>query len=117
MLSSQRAWHSLKVETGVRPGLAVKLLLMRPKGNTEMTANYYSKDDKAQSLIGKRIQIPVHYNLWMQGARYGTVTGFRHSKTPGTSDYVLVKMDHPQVKRRLKLWRMDWDYATVYPTI
>jgi hypothetical protein len=81
-----------------------------------MTANYYSKDDKAQSLIGKRIQIPVHYDLWMQGARYGTVTGFRHSKTPGTSDYVLVKMDHPQVKRRLKLWRMDWDYATVYPT-
>jgi hypothetical protein len=25
-----------KVETGVLPGLAVKLLLMRPKGNTEM---------------------------------------------------------------------------------
>lgn len=64
------------------------------------------------ALVGKRIEIPVHYDLWMRGARFGRVTAFRNGK-PGQSDYVLVKMDHAQVKRRLKLWRLDWDYAKV----
>lgn len=63
-----------------------------------------------RDLIGQRIEIPVHYDLWARGARFGVVTGFRNGK-PGQSSYVLVKMDHPQVKRRLKLWRLDWDYA------
>lgn len=65
-----------------------------------------------RELIGKRIEIPVHYDLWMRGARFGVVTQFRHGG-PGQSDYVLVKLDHPQVKRRLKLWRPDWEYAKV----
>jgi hypothetical protein len=59
--------------------------------------------------IGARIEIPVHYDLWMQGARRGTVTAFRKGGD-GISDCVLVKMDHPQVKKRLKLWALDWDY-------
>lgn len=63
-------------------------------------------------LIGKRIEIPAHYDMWMRGARFGTVKQFRHGK-PGQSDYVTVEMDHPQVKRRLKLWRMDWEYARI----
>lgn len=63
-------------------------------------------------MIGKRIEIPVHYDLWMQGARTGVVTAFRHGK-PGYSDYYLVKMDHPAVKRRVKLWRLDWNYMKV----
>lgn len=63
-------------------------------------------------LVGKRIEIPVHYDLWMQGARYGTVTGFRYG-APGQSAYALVKMDHSQVKRRLKLWLIDADYIRV----
>lgn len=66
-------------------------------------------DDVARALIGKRIEIPVHYDMWMRGARFGTVTQFRHGK-PGQSDYLFVKMDHPQVKRRLKLWRSDWEF-------
>lgn len=66
----------------------------------------------AQDLIGKRIEIPVHYDLWRQGARFGKVTAFRHGEA-GQSDYVLVKMDYPQVKRSLKLWKLDWDYAKV----
>lgn len=61
-------------------------------------------------LIGKRVEIPVHYDLWMRGARFGVVTAYRNGK-PGQSDYLLVKLDHPQVRRRLKLWRLDWDYA------
>lgn len=64
------------------------------------------------TLKGRRIEIPVHYDLWMRGARFGLITAFRHGE-PGQSDYVLVKMDHAQVKRRLKLWRIDWDYAKV----
>lgn len=64
-------------------------------------------------LIGKRIEIPVHYNLWMRGARYGTVTAFRSSQTPGTSDYLTVRMDNPNVKKTLKLWRLDWEYIRV----
>jgi hypothetical protein len=56
------------------------------------------------SLVGKRIEIPVHYDMWMRGAKYGLVTAVRRSKTPGHSDYVLVKMDHPSITRRLKVW-------------
>lgn len=68
---------------------------------------------KGKSLVGKRIEIPVHYDMWMRGARFGVVTAFRHSKQAGTSDYVLVKLDHPAAKRRLKVWSLDWDYVTV----
>lgn len=62
------------------------------------------------NLIGKRVEIPVHYDLWAQGARYGVVTATRHANhAKGIySDYILVKMDHPQVRRRLKVWKIDW---------
>lgn len=63
-------------------------------------------------LIGNRIEIPVHYDLWMRGACTGVVTAYRHGE-PGMSDYLLVKMDHPQVKKHLKLWALDWDYIKV----
>ena len=59
--------------------------------------------------IGQRIEIPVHYDLWMRG-RFGVITAKRSGKR-GQSAYFLVKMDHPQVKRRLRLWALDWDYA------
>lgn len=61
-------------------------------------------------LMGCRIEIPVHYDRWMQGARFGKVTGYRNGK-PGQSDYLLVKMEHPQVKRCVKVWRRDWPYV------
>ena len=67
---------------------------------SEMTPN---------KLIGHRVEIPVHYDAWMRGARFGTVTAFRHGAL-GQSDYLLVKLDHPQIKQRLKLWRPDWPY-------
>jgi hypothetical protein len=63
-------------------------------------------------LIGKRIEIPVHYDAWMRGARFGLCTAVRKGK-PGLSDCVLVKLDHPQIRKRLKLWRMDIPYARV----
>ena len=63
-------------------------------------------------LIGKRIEIPGHYDAWMRGARFGKVTAFRHG-SPGQSDYLLIKMDHPGIKKRLKLWRLDWSYIKI----
>jgi hypothetical protein len=62
--------------------------------------------------IGKRIEIPVHYDLWMQGARFGKVTAIRRGKS-GQSAYLLVKIDHSQVSRSLKLWAHDVEYAKI----
>ncbi len=63
---------------------------------------------KARDMLGARIEIPVHYDLWMRGARFGKVTAIGKDGA-----FVFVKMDHPQVKRRLKLWRIDYDYAKI----
>jgi hypothetical protein len=63
--------------------------------------------------IGSRVEIPVHYDMWMRGARMGVVTAFRNGQS-GQSDYVLVKLDHPQAKKSLKVWRLDWDYMKVF---
>lgn len=62
--------------------------------------------------VGARIEIPVHYNHWMRGARFGAVTAFRRGN-PGCSDFMLVKMDHPSIKRRVRVGRLDWDYIKV----
>jgi hypothetical protein len=63
-----------------------------------------------QFLLGRRIELPVHYEMWMRGARFGKVTVWRRGK-PGQSSYVLVKMDNPHVKYRVKLWEHDWNYV------
>ena len=70
--------------------------------------------DTNRPPIGARIEIPVHYDMWMRGARFGTVTAYRNGK-PGLSACVLVRMDHPQVRRSLKVWAPDWDYVKVLP--
>jgi hypothetical protein len=66
------------------------------------------KAAQARALVGKRVEIPVHYDLWMRGARFGRVTAIGKD-----SAFVYVHMDHPQVKRRLKVWRVDFDYMRV----
>lgn len=58
------------------------------------------------AYVGKRIEIPPHYDLWMRGARYGTVKNItRDGQT------VLVKMDHPQVRRLVRVQRPDWKFV------
>mgnify|MGYP003491833802 FL=1 len=74
------------------------------------TATYLSPTCYPSDMIGKRIEIPVHYDAWMRGARFGTITQFRFGDV-GRSSFFYVKLDHPQIKRRLKLWRLDWAYA------
>lgn len=63
---------------------------------------------KAYAMLGKRIEIPVHYDMWMRGARFGTVT-----RVGKDGAFVYVRMEHAQVKRSLKLWRIDYDYAKI----
>lgn len=69
--------------------------------------------DALKSLVGKRIEIPTHYDAWMRGNRYGNVTAFRRGSA-GKSDYVLVQMDGQT--RRVKIWRMDAPYAKIIHT-
>lgn len=73
----------------------------------------YANQMSHKDLIGKRVEIPVHYDMWMRGARFGVVTAYRKPKPNGYSDCVLIKLDHPQAKRRLKVWRLDWPYMRV----
>lgn len=63
---------------------------------------------QAKNLVGRRIEIPVHYDKWMQGARTGTV-----SSVGKDGAYINVKMDNLYVKRRVKVWRIDFDYIRV----
>ncbi|NBU79671.1 MAG: hypothetical protein EBS50_11490, partial [Sphingomonadaceae bacterium] len=63
---------------------------------------------KCRALIGKRIEIPVHYDLWARGARFGVVTSVTKDAA-----HIRVRMDHPQVKRLVKLAGMDVDHIKV----
>ena len=46
--------------------------------------------------IGDRVELSPAYDLWMRGARFGTVKQIHN-------DIAFVEMDHPQVKRRQKI--------------
>ena len=63
-------------------------------------------------LVGKRIEIPVHYDMWMRGACFGEVRSY-HPGSEGHSAYVKVKLDHPQARKQLKIWALDWDYCKI----
>jgi hypothetical protein len=62
-------------------------------------------------LVGKRIELPVHYDMWMRGGRYGRVTAFRHGK-PGQSCHVIFQPDNAPSKR-VKVWALDFYYCRV----
>lgn len=63
--------------------------------------------------VGTRIELPVHYDWWMRGARYGVVTSIRPGRN-GFSTCAYVKLDALPVKaRRVKLWKLDWSYANI----
>ena len=61
---------------------------------------------------GQRIEVPVHYNAWMQGARFGTVTGYRQSQA-GRSAFYYVRLDNPRYRFALKLWEPDVPYCKI----
>lgn len=45
--------------------------------------------------VGDRVELHPGMDLWMRGARFGTVTSI-------TDTLTVVKSDHPQVKKRIR---------------
>ena len=63
------------------------------------------------SIIGCEIELPVHFDLWMMGARHATVTSARHARD-GLSEYVYVRVHAlPTKHKRIKISKLDWDYC------
>lgn len=65
---------------------------------------------QAEALIGKRIEIPVHYDHWMQGAKYGLVKQLT-SNSAGRFFFV-VQMDNTNAGK-VYVWQDSWDYIKV----
>lgn len=61
--------------------------------------------------VGKRVEIPVHYDLWARGARTGTVVDARWSLKNGR--YLRVIMDHPSVRKPVNVSEIDWPFLKV----
>lgn len=67
-----------------------------------------------EKFVGRDVEIPVHYDMWMRGARLGRVVS-AHKGKPGESAYVKVRLDHPQAKKLLKVWQHDFPYMRARP--
>lgn len=66
--------------------------------------------DNALEYVGKRVEIPTHYDLWIRGARFGTVCGARYN---AEGRYLLIRIDHYAVKTLLKVPAKDWSLLKV----
>lgn len=56
--------------------------------------------------VGLRVEIPAYTDMWMRGARFGTIARVRHcnGRYLGVSDprgagLFAVRMDHPSIKK------------------
>ena len=61
---------------------------------------------------GDRVQIPVHYDNWIRGDRFGEVVGHRE----GGDDFsacLLVRLD--RVEKIQKVWALDWNCVKSVP--
>ena len=74
-------------------------------------ANYGTKKHWS---VGRRVQIPAYTDLWMRGARFGTIARFIEGKgryldpfDPRGASLYVVKMDHSQVKRNIRFIAQD----------
>jgi hypothetical protein len=61
---------------------------------------------KKHCQVGKRVQIPAYTDLWMRGARFGTVErviegrgSYLDPRDPRGATLYVVRLDHPGVKR------------------
>lgn len=61
------------------------------------------------ACVGKRVEIPVYADKWMQGARFGVVervidrshTSYLDPKDPRGMTVFRVRLDHPQARKKL----------------
>jgi hypothetical protein len=65
-----------------------------------------AKGTTKHPCVGKRVEIPAYCDLWMRGARFGTIEcvsigkgAYLQAGDPRGADMFAVRMDHPQVKR------------------
>lgn len=72
---------------------------------------------KNHPTVGKRVEIPAYADLWMRGARFGTVERFIEGRgnyidprDPRGASVFVVRMDHPQVKRPARFIADDCRY-------
>ncbi len=72
---------------------------------------------KNHPTVGKRVEIPAYADLWMRGARFGTVERFiagngkyLQSGDSRGADIFVIRMDHPQVKRLARFIADDCRY-------
>lgn len=72
---------------------------------------------KNHATVGSRIEIPAYTDLWMRGARFGTVERFiagsgkyLGARDIRSADIFVVKMDHPQVKKLVRVIADDCKY-------
>lgn len=56
--------------------------------------------------VGKRVQIPAYTDLWMRGARFGTIErvalgsgNYLAARDPRGADIFVVRLDHPQISK------------------
>lgn len=71
----------------------------------KMRSEYNRREDrKIERML---IEIPVHFDLWMQGARTGWIHDVAKDGT------WLVRMHHSQVKRLVKIGPEDQPYCKV----
>lgn len=57
--------------------------------------------------VGARVQIPAYSDLWMRGARFGTIErvieasgNYVQANDPRGATLFVIRLDHPQVNRR-----------------
>jgi hypothetical protein len=67
---------------------------------------FTTKDER----VGKRVEIAPHYDLWMRGARFGTVARVYPGDSVSSRERLGVRMDHPQVKRLTTIFADDVTY-------
>ena len=72
---------------------------------------------KNHPTVGKRVEIPAYADLWMRGARFGTVERFIEGKgnyvqagDPRGADIFVIRLEHPQVKRLARFIADDCKY-------
>ncbi len=56
--------------------------------------------------VGSRVEIPVHYDLWMQGAKFGVVKRIRDG-------IIYIKMNHWQLKKQIQIPIEDEQYFRI----
>jgi len=58
----------------------------------------------SEQFTGKRVEIPVHFDIWMRGARFGVVSSVG-------AGFIRVKMDNPRVRRRVRIEAKDFPFC------